>query len=194
MLAAMFGRADNIKAWLARFPTWDLDRRDAVAGCDVLMTATLLGPGTGSTLATVRVLLEAKASPLAENDIGSNILTVACDSDSSGPEVVRELVAARANVNHQQHSHTLKWKTLLLVARTATHFSQSLLLQAMSQWDGCTPLFPAARRGKVEEIKELLAARADTNLRNRRGQTALEVAKESYGEALALELEDILSG
>jgi len=195
MFAAMFGRADNVKAWLARFPTWDLDRRDATAGCDVLMTAALFGPGSSSTLATVRVLLEAKASPLAENDLGDNALTVACDSDRSGPEVVRELLAAGASVNHQQHFHTRKCKTLLLAACRATRLrSRSLLLQTTSQLEGCTPLFRAARWGKVEEIRELLAARADTNLRNHKGQTALEVARESDGAVLASELEQILSG
>jgi len=158
------------------------------------MGAAFFGPGGSSTLATVRVLLEAKANPLAENDIGSNTLIVACDSDSSGPEVVRELLAARANVNHQQHTHKRKWKALLFTARTATRLgSRSLLFQAMSQWEGCTPLFPAARRGKVAEIKVLLAARADANLRNRKGQTALDVARESYGAALASDLEQILS-
>jgi len=195
MFAAMFGHANNVKAWLARFPTWDLGRRETTAGLDVLMIAALSGPGGNSTLATVRALLEAKANPLAENEIGTNTLTAACDSDSSSPDVVRELLAAGVRVNDQQQSHTYKWKALLLAGRIATSLgTRSLLLQGLSQAEGCTPLFAAARGGKVAEIEELLWARADTTLRNRKGQTALDVARESYGTALASDVVHILTG
>ena len=32
MCAAFGGRADNIAAWLRRFPEWDLDRKDILFG------------------------------------------------------------------------------------------------------------------------------------------------------------------
>ena len=39
MLASIFGRTDNVKFWLERFPDWDLERKNKVVGGTSLGTA-----------------------------------------------------------------------------------------------------------------------------------------------------------
>mmetsp|Transcript_8939 Transcript_8939/g.22503 ORF Transcript_8939/g.22503 Transcript_8939/m.22503 type:complete len:751 (-) Transcript_8939:234-2486(-) len=193
MFAAFFARVDNIRKWMARFPDWDINRRDTIGGCTALSAAVVLGPGGSRTLATVSALLELRADPECWVYQGSNSLVgMACNYNAC-PGAIRMLIKAGANVNHQVESRTLKWRALLKTARTATHLgTSSAILREMGQWAGNTPLMTAARWGKVEEMRILLEMRADASLRNRQGKTALDFAKDVCGGGLLLDIQEML--
>ena len=59
MFASIFGRTDNVKFWLDRFPDWDLERKNKVVGGVALGHAVYMGP---HRLELVKVLLEHGAS------------------------------------------------------------------------------------------------------------------------------------
>ena len=44
MFASIFGRTDNVKFWLKRFPDWDLERKNKVVGGVALGHAVYMGP------------------------------------------------------------------------------------------------------------------------------------------------------
>ena len=44
MFASIFGRTDNVKFWLNRFPDWDLERKNKVVGGVALGHAVYMGP------------------------------------------------------------------------------------------------------------------------------------------------------
>ena len=69
MFASIFGRTENVKFWLERFPDWDLERKNKVAGgvaLSMLCTWDLI------VLKLVKVLLEYGASVDYLNDRGSS--------------------------------------------------------------------------------------------------------------------------
>ena len=86
--ASTFGRTDNVKFWLKRFPEWDIERKNKVVGGTPLGSAVYMGP---KRLALVKVLLEHGASTGFKNFSGASILTSLCSSEDCDPEVV-ELV------------------------------------------------------------------------------------------------------
>ena len=44
MFAAIFGRTDNVKFWLKRYPDWNLERKNSFVGAVVLALAVCMGP------------------------------------------------------------------------------------------------------------------------------------------------------
>ena len=72
MLASIFGRTDNVKFWLKRFPNWDLERKNKVVGGVALGHAVYMGP---HRLELVKVLLEHGASVDYRTDITNNDCT-----------------------------------------------------------------------------------------------------------------------
>ena len=51
----------------------------------------------------------------------------------------------------------------------------------MAMWGGKSPLMGAAVNGKIAEVQELLALRADPTLLNHQGHTALDMVKSKFG-------------
>ena len=72
MFGSIFGRPDNVKFWLKRFPDWDIERRNKVAGGVALGHAVYMGP---HRLDLVKLLLEHRASSDHRTDLGGTILT-----------------------------------------------------------------------------------------------------------------------
>ena len=70
MLASIFGRTDNVKFWLDRFPDWDLERKNKVVGGVALGHAVYMGP---HRLELVKVLLEHGASLDYRTDLWGSI-------------------------------------------------------------------------------------------------------------------------
>ena len=96
-------------------------------------------------------------------------------------------------MNYQEMPKTVKWRIILSVARWATrHGTTKSLLIEMAQWQGKTALMDAALKGKVAEVRELLAAAADPALCNRQGFTALDLARVHFGGAVPPLLRQLL--
>ena len=76
MFASIFGRTDNVKFWLNRFPDWDLERKNKVVGGVALGHAVYMGP---HRLELVKVLLEHGASTITIVQLqGGSIFTSLC--------------------------------------------------------------------------------------------------------------------
>lgn len=143
------------------------------------MTALVAGDGCAEM---VQVLLAARANPCHVSDSGSVPSCAAGNNVNFVPGLVHQLVTARADVNHQGTARTLKWRALLWFSRWASrHGTSQLLLRELAQVSRWTPLMAAAVRGKVEQVRELLALGADPTLRNDQGCTALDLVKSEFG-------------
>lgn len=95
-------------------------------------------------------------------------------------EVIKALLEAGTDVN----AITKSGKTALDVAVTWEHPSVLEILLAhtginvnLADSNGNTPLMTAAKAGKLTALKMLLAAGADAFVKNKRGQTALDLAR-----------------
>jgi len=64
MTASIFGRSDNIKFWLDKFPDWDLERKNKLVGGVALGQAVYMGP---NRLELVKVLLNHGSSSRKED-------------------------------------------------------------------------------------------------------------------------------
>lgn len=178
--AAVFGRGTNVEAWLNYFDgTWDLERVEPTMGTTTLGVAA--NQACDGAEETVRALLAARANPHCIAADGANVLINACFNDSPSISVIRQLIAAGADVNHQQTPRSPMWRMLLPFARWMDRCgTSSLMLHDMACWGGWTPLHAAAVGGKVAVVRELFAAQADPALRNLQGFTALDMARWKY--------------
>ena len=86
MFASMFGRTDNVKFWLNRFPDWDLERKNKVAGGVALGHAVFMGP---HRLELVKILLDHGASLNHRTNLGGSILTALCECEDGSPELLQ---------------------------------------------------------------------------------------------------------
>ena len=124
-VAATFGAVENIEAWLRRFPSWDLERRDKLTG----NTALLYGAATGAgrSLAVTKTLLEAGARADAVSHFGANLLNMAAANPDMKPNDFRTLLAlpqVRGLVddllNMPMVPRTCKWKLIFKVSGSRT--------------------------------------------------------------------------
>ena len=111
MFACMFGRTDNVKFWLDRFPDWDLERKNKVMGGVALGHAVYMGP---HRLELVKVLLEYGASCSHCTDLGSSILIALSSSEDADPELLTLLLSKikSKSVNYMLRGRMLKWRNI----------------------------------------------------------------------------------
>jgi hypothetical protein len=124
-LAAVGGAVENIEAWLRRFPSWDLERRDKLVGNTALLWGALTG--AGRSLAVTKTLLEAGARADAVNHVGANLPNMAAANPGMKPNDFRTLLAlpqVRGLVddllNMPQVPRTCKWKLITKVNGSRT--------------------------------------------------------------------------
>ena len=183
MAMSTFGRAGNIRRWIERFPSWNLSRRaTASGGLTALSIAMGIGP---NKLEAVKALVEAGADPLAlVSDAGGIVLHTVANNKDADEELVRyvlELPGVRALINKPHRARTFKWKVIRLAARLFVKLgTKKALLLEISEWSDITPLMFAARSGNAAAMKVLVEKSvkkggADTQRRNVRGQTALDM-------------------
>jgi hypothetical protein len=164
MFASMFGRLDNVKLWLNRFPDWDLDRKNTIMGAAALDLAVYMGP---NRLEVVKVLLEHGASMSMKNYSGASILTSLCASEDCDPEIVKLVCTSeRKNVNYQRCGQTLKWRNIYRLARAlvGTKLSKSGVMLSLARAPGSTALHYAVRRGDSDVVNLLLQHGADPSV------------------------------
>jgi uncharacterized protein len=130
-------------------------------------TALMRAAGRGHT-ATVEQLLSAGAQVNSHDNGGETALMEAAWYGHTA--IVKALLAADADINTQKNYDwtALKFGEELLAVRADINKPSSL---------GVTALMCAAHHGHTEIVEQLLDAGADATLRNRCGQSALELAR-----------------
>jgi ankyrin repeat protein len=184
--------------WAVRADNRDVVRLLLEAGSDVNVatrhgiTALSLAAVNGSAAMT-EVLLKAGANPNATLPEGETILMTA--ARTGRPEVLKILLDHGADLNARERwfgETALMWAAAedhgdaiaLLVARGADVNGRSTLLdvprrrtgQSVLPLGSWTPLMYAARQGALEATRALVEARADLNLTDPDGATALVLA------------------
>jgi len=124
----------------------------------------------------VETLLAAGADANAtDRDAGRTPLIYACEHGRVGPEVVEALLAAGADPNVAEKDGRTALNVAAALATTAV---VRALLEGGARVNGeDAPLITAAGEGRLDMVRELLAAGADANRRSDRGETALSVAE-----------------
>lgn len=135
----------------------------------------------------VRLLLQRGARVNAADPLEGSALTSAVYS--SNPETVRVLLEAGA-ASEPPRPYTLPRSPIHLAAsRKGCEPMLRLMLQHganpdAQEKDGMTPLMAAACENRVESVKLLLSAGARTDLKDRKGETALDLAGSAEVERL----------
>ena len=91
--AAMCGSVENIEAWLRRHPSWDLERREKIAGCTALMIGLFPLQQCGRSLAVADALLSRGAKADAVQNSGGNILHFVAGNPDMKPDDLAALLA-----------------------------------------------------------------------------------------------------
>jgi hypothetical protein len=171
--ACAFNRVENVKFWLKQLPNWNLEIRNTMDGGVALACAVFLGP---NRLRLLQILKESGASVTKLEHIGGSILTAACASDDSDPNVVAYLLqnGARALLNYRMKAQTITWKLIVGAAKLLTRFNvvQSGAIKFVASEAGNSALHFAALSGDVEIVELLLSEGADPSLKNDLGQDA----------------------
>lgn len=135
----------------------------------------------GGNLEVARYLIKKKVNLETPNRVGDTALAVAIGNMQY--DVAKLLIEAGANVDIPISGETEE--SLLMRAATDSPKMTETIVKKNSSLvnkrnnQGETPLMVAARYGSPESLKILMNAGADPTLRNNKGQTAQEIAKES---------------
>jgi len=179
MFASIFGRTDNVKFWLDRFPDWDLERRNKVTGSTVLSHAVFFGP---RRLELVNELLNRGESLNYRTDTGGSIITALCECEDGCPELLQYVLSQlearnlKHQINYQYRGQTFKWRNIHRLARFLTRYKLTDLglMTALAQECGSTPLHFAVRRGDVDVVNILLSHGADPTIKNDLGKSPVD--------------------
>jgi hypothetical protein len=130
----------------------------------------------------VRDLIHARANLHAVTDEGHNCLQAGVFNKGFSPALVRQFAACSVDVNCPIIAGTFLYRILYMVSDVAVKCgSQNVIFEHFSKYgQGAVPLTAAAVNGKVEELRELLAMRADPSIGNRHGCTALQKAEHKF--------------
>ena len=124
----------------------------------------------------LQLLLERRASLATRSDIGTDVFTNAAWSGSES--CLRILLEHQADVNTAVEPPSALGRALWGAVRLGRALlGPSSLPGRLSNTPGCSALALASMFGNADQVKVLLAARADVTRRNWRGLDALELAK-----------------
>jgi len=180
MFASIFGRPDNVKFWLNRFPGWDLERKNKIVGGFALGHAVYMGP---NRLRLVKILLDHGASLNYITDHGSSILTDLCSSEDTDPEILQLVlgnIKKKSRVNFKRRGRTLKWRNIYRLARLLTRnkLINSGLMAALAQDSGSTALHYAVQREDVDVVNILVESGANPTITNDIGKTSVDCCED----------------
>ena len=164
MYASVFGRTENVKLWLERYPDWDLEAGNKVVGGAPLGSAVYMGP---NRFELVKILLEHGASTSFKNFSGASILTSLCSSEDCDPEIVDLVLKYESqSVNYQRRGQSLKWRNIYRLARVLvrTKVKKAGIMVSLARACGSTALHYAVRRGDVDVVNLLLCHGADPEI------------------------------
>jgi len=177
--AAILGRRENIRAWLRRFPSWDVEQTSIMA-----TTALHISCFTGAAQhEVVRELLNAGANRSAVNAFGSNPLHLLAHNPDADVSVMRALLhdppPGAPTVNSLRHAPGCLMPFVVGGMRLLARWtgSESKLIRFLAMIEGSTALHIAAMHGDLELCLALVATGADRSPRNRMGMTPLEAAR-----------------
>ena len=185
MWASFFGNDANICSWMARFPDWNLERREVEVGMTALHFAAACGTNKRPTL---ELLLLKGANPLAVGDNGAHLLGFAAINPDLLPEEMQWLLDYNGTEIRQHglylgiRPRILKWRVIFLATRQLSRLGNTnKMVQELASWEGITPLHDAGRLGHHELADVLTAAGAPTEARTAQGWTPLQLAHVFYG-------------
>ena len=176
MYACVLGNTQNVRYWLQRFETWDVEAKNHVVGATALGCAVYVAP---YSLEIVKMLLNAGAIAHGVSDNGTTHLIAHCSNENADPEVLNMLLKSKkVNVNARIQPHTLRWKFIYKFAKFMTRInsSSSTILNSVVRRKGQTALHYAARRGDIEIVEMLLGAGADPNIKSDVGEEAVDLS------------------
>jgi hypothetical protein len=177
MLAAVYGNSDNIKAWLAKFPDWDLERRELLCGFTALSMTLFVG--CSNVLQTMRVLLDGGSNAMSLNHGGciSLLHAVAINPDAT-PEVLRCLLDHKGGIlkpllrlRNCPRSHA--WRLRCWLARALVSLGKTNEMDSeLAWWWGATPVQMAAGKGHLSITQVMIATDAAAlEMKNTQGQS-----------------------
>ena len=179
MFACVFGRTENVKFWLKRFPNWDLERKNKVVGGNALGQAVHMGP---RRVEIVKILLDNGAKLDYRTDTGGSILSNICSCVDGSPELIQFVfdrmshTLRKQEVNFQNQAQTFKWKAIHRIARflVRNKLTHSGLAEGLARIGGSTALHSAVRSGDVDVVNLLLQYGADPSLKNALGMSSVD--------------------
>jgi hypothetical protein len=185
MWASFIGKDTNIRSWMARFPDWNLERREVEVGMTALHFAAISGTNKRPTL---ELLLLKGANPLTVGDNGAHLLGFAAVNPDLLPEEMQWLLDYNGTEIRQHGLHlgirprTLKWRVIFSATRQLSRLGKTnKMVQELASWEGITPLHDAGRLGHHELADVLTAAGAPTEARTAQGLTPLQLAHVFHG-------------
>eukprot|EP00938_MAST-03A_sp_MAST-3A-sp1_P004031 g4031.t1 len=95
MMASIFGRIDNVKYWLSRFPDWNVERKNKLGGAALDM-AVMMGP---NRLELVKLLLESGASMDYRSAMGGSIFIDMCQNEDRDLHLLQLLLDKKRTVS-----------------------------------------------------------------------------------------------
>jgi ankyrin repeat protein len=180
--AAQFDRNDAVEIWLQRFSDLDLEIRNPKYGTTPLLQFLYYCSQDANNLMTLKKMLDARCNPNSVNYFGMGVLHAVSFNQNAVPDIIELLLQRRADVNKPMMPQNDFWRAELKQARDAVDAGNSNeISRELSKWEGATALMLAACRGKGVEVRHLLEARADVDVRNLRGHTALQMARSVFG-------------
>ena len=175
VFASTFGRVENVKFWLDRFPKWDLERKNKIVGGTALGSAVYMGP---DRLKLFELLVDRGALLDVPNHSGASLLMQACANEDCDPRIVSLLCKRNKSqdVNVRRYGRTLKWRNIYRLARflTWTTLSRSAVMISLSRACGSTALHYAVRRGDTDVVNLLLRYGADSTIKNNLGKSPVD--------------------
>ena len=189
MQAAVFGRTDNIRHFLARFPCYNLDRRNKF-GMSALAATLLYGT---NAFATVKVLVKA-AAPLP-----ALALHFAAANPNTDPEMVEWLLRyndgqflRKLNLRNMPRSNV--WRAVHCTTRAlAWCGTTNNLVETLAWQHGATPLHYAAAFGHFSTAAVLANAGARRDVKNAQGLLPECLGRKVFGGERGCVIETCIS-
>ena len=179
MTACQFGRIDNLKLWLERFPSHDVHEREKIAGHFAMSFAVYRLP---NKLETFEFLLQHGASPDLRTHMGTSVLHAAVRNVDVDLRVVKRVIEESKDatlINYRVTPSKTKWKWLLGICNRMykMRIMRSAFIEYYAPMIGSTCLHMALFHGDVDLIEMLLDHGADPRIEDGLGRNAFGYLK-----------------